>query len=76
MILRYALFWDFMQRMMILPKHEAGTVQINARKISVGRHVGQTSWDRRCSWKKEIKMDISGTWREDMQFFLSGSSIR
>jgi hypothetical protein len=73
MIPRYALFWNFMQRTIILPKHEVGTVQTNARKISVGRPEGQTSWERRCRWKKkEIKMDISGTGREDMPFFLSG----
>jgi len=55
MTLRCALFWDFMQCMIILPEHEVGTVHINARKISFGRPKGQTSWERRSRWKKLLK---------------------
>jgi len=50
MTLRCALFWDFV---IILAKHEVGTVHINARKISVGRPEGQTSWEMRSRWKNK-----------------------
>jgi len=68
MTLRCALFRDFMQRVIILSKHEVGTVHINARKISVGRPEGQTSWERRSRWKNWIKMDIRRNGEDDMRF--------
>ena len=57
-----------MQRVIILSKHEVGTVHINARKISVGRPEGQTSWERRSRWKNWIKMDIRRNGEDDMRF--------
>jgi len=52
MALRWVLFWDFTQRMIILPEREVGTAHRNARKILVGRPEGQTSGERTGRWKE------------------------